>query len=213
MSQDSSHRCPVSVAREIHDRVMQRLCGVAGALASGAPLEEDDRKRCSSELETAINDLRAVILGEPAEPSSTPSCSVVDAVTEACLEAADLRIEIVAESDAQLRPPSVALVRDFAAEAIRNAFKHGSPARVTVCVRAVAGRVLVDVQNDGVKEGEQTAGTRLGLRLLAMDGARLGHGIESGSNGAGMWLTTLSLRRSPRWGRFERDSVRFEEHA
>jgi signal transduction histidine kinase len=203
----SAHRCPVSIAREIHDRVMQRLCGVASALASDAPLGPDDRERCSTELEMAIADLRAVILGEPTQPSAAAGGSVVDAVAVACREARDPRVDLTAEGDAQLEPQSAALVRDFVAEAIRNAFKHADPTRVNVSVRAPGERVLVDVHNDGVTGGDRGAGTRLGLRLLAMDGARLGYGIEAGPNGAGLWLTTLTLGMPQSERRFARGRV------
>ena len=49
----------LGLAREIHERVLQRLFGVSLALGAEQPLDAAERERCRSELQEAIGDLRA----------------------------------------------------------------------------------------------------------------------------------------------------------
>src|SRR5436305_11672603 len=48
----------LDLAREIHERVMQRLFGVSLALSAETPLDHAERERCRIEMQGAIGDLR-----------------------------------------------------------------------------------------------------------------------------------------------------------
>src|SRR4051795_7519410 len=53
----------IDLAREVHERVTQRLFGVSMALGSDRPLAEDDRERCVAEIEAALGELRDALIG------------------------------------------------------------------------------------------------------------------------------------------------------
>src|SRR4029077_15139639 len=48
----------LDLAREVHERVLQRLFGVSLALSSEQPLEAPERERCLVEMQEALADLR-----------------------------------------------------------------------------------------------------------------------------------------------------------
>src|SRR5262245_18294176 len=53
----------IELARDVHERVTQRLFGVSMALGSGRPLADNDRERCLSEIEASLGDLREALMG------------------------------------------------------------------------------------------------------------------------------------------------------
>ena len=53
----------IDLAREVHERVTQRLFGVSLALGSDRPLADEDRERCAAEIEAALGDLREALIG------------------------------------------------------------------------------------------------------------------------------------------------------
>src|SRR3954463_11615695 len=57
----------IDLAREIHERVVQRLFGVSLVLGSEHGLSEEARRRCASEMQAALTDLRDA-LGRPLAP-------------------------------------------------------------------------------------------------------------------------------------------------
>ena len=59
----------LELAREIHERVMQRLFGVSLALSAEKPLDRDERDRCLDEMQEALSDLRSA-LERPLAPVS-----------------------------------------------------------------------------------------------------------------------------------------------
>jgi signal transduction histidine kinase len=68
----------IDLARDIHDRVVQRLFGVSMALSPAGPLAEAARERCADEVQIALTDLRAAVQrplgrGRPGR-RSPPSC-------------------------------------------------------------------------------------------------------------------------------------------
>ena len=64
----------IDLARELHERVVQRLFGVSLVLGSEHALSEEARQRCASEMHAALADLRDA-LSRPLAPSdvSTPA--------------------------------------------------------------------------------------------------------------------------------------------
>src|SRR5215211_1917418 len=48
----------IDLAREIHERVVQRLFGVSLVLGSEGQLSDDARRRCADEMQAALKDLR-----------------------------------------------------------------------------------------------------------------------------------------------------------
>src|SRR5207248_6423560 len=65
----------LGLAREIHERVLQRLFGVSLALSAEQPLDRAGRERCRVEMQEAIGDLRRALerplAPVPAETATT----------------------------------------------------------------------------------------------------------------------------------------------
>src|SRR5437764_8024979 len=51
----------IDLAREIHERVLQRLFGVSLALMAATPLGDEERERCRVEMQEALGDLRRAL--------------------------------------------------------------------------------------------------------------------------------------------------------
>ncbi len=51
----------IELAREIHERVMQRLFGVSLALSAERSFDDQERERCRVEMQEALNDLRRAL--------------------------------------------------------------------------------------------------------------------------------------------------------
>src|SRR5438105_1866999 len=51
----------IDLARDLHERVVQRLFGVSMALSPPGALDADARERCAEEIQTALGDLRAAL--------------------------------------------------------------------------------------------------------------------------------------------------------
>ena len=51
----------LDLAREVHERVLQRLFGVSLALSAEQPLERAERERCRAEMQEALADLRRAL--------------------------------------------------------------------------------------------------------------------------------------------------------
>ena len=58
----------IDLAREIHERVVQRLFGISLALGSEHGLSEEARRRCADEMQAALEDLRDA-LSRPLAPA------------------------------------------------------------------------------------------------------------------------------------------------
>ena len=67
----------IDLAREVHERVTQRLFGVSLALGSDRPLADEDRERCAAEIEAALGDLREALIG-------SAGSSLMELPTAAC---------------------------------------------------------------------------------------------------------------------------------
>ena len=53
----------IDLAREIHERVVQRLFGISLALGSEQGLSDEARRRCADEMQAALGDLRDALCG------------------------------------------------------------------------------------------------------------------------------------------------------
>ena len=66
----------IDLARDIHERVVQRLFGVSMALSPPGPLEDVSRERCADEVQIALTDLRSALqrpLGRTPRPPARRS--------------------------------------------------------------------------------------------------------------------------------------------
>jgi signal transduction histidine kinase len=182
----------IDLAREIHERVMQRLFGVSLALSSAQELSDEQRLRCAHEIRTALSDLRTAI-SRPLAPGGPPSAGTLRGELER-LGRHYKELPLVVDWDLdesvpeELEPLALAVL----AEALRNADKHARPTRVEVRVSRVDGTLTLDVRNDGVLEQSgPRRGAGMGLRLAAFEALQRGGVVEFGQLDDGDWRTRL----------------------
>jgi signal transduction histidine kinase len=180
----------IDLARDIHDRVIQRLFGVS--LALSAPLDDEARARCANEVQTALADLRTALqrpLGRPARATGTTLAAELQRLS---VEHADLNLHIetpVPEVPEALEP----LAQSVLAEAVRNVHKHAAAQEVAVRVRCENNVFVLEVSNDGVSGTRQPGPPGMGLRLAALEAIHVGGVVEFGERADGRWQVRLAV--------------------
>jgi signal transduction histidine kinase len=174
----------IDLAREIHERVVQRLFGVSLVLGSEGPLSEEARRRCADEMQAALKDLRDA-LGRPlAPPSLDTGATLRDELARLGRHYKDLPLELDWEEGVEVPDDVEPLAQSVLAEALRNADKHADPSSVRVHVGQVDGIFVLEVRNDGAGRAPRgTRGTGMGLRLAAVEALGRGALVEFGPEG------------------------------
>lgn len=184
----------IELARDLHERVVQRLVGVSLALGSEADLDGALRARCGSELGRALEDLRLAL----ARPLAPPSRAIGEPALRAQL---DRLASSSQEPPLQLRwaarvdlPPAVErLVLSVLTEALHNARKHARPSEVTVSAGETGAALELVVENDGVSGRAVASGGGLGLRLARYEALEQGGMVEYGREGDDRWRVRLVI--------------------
>jgi signal transduction histidine kinase len=169
--------------RDLHDGAQQRLLSLGLALqlvraqlgpdangASGTLAEAD------GELRAALDELRELARGiHPAVLTEQG----LGAALRSLAERSPVPVTIVNVPDERLTAPAEAAAYFLVSETLTNAAKHANASSVRVSVAHVDGRVLVDIDDDGVGGADPARGSGLrGLadRVVALDGEL---GVES----------------------------------
>jgi signal transduction histidine kinase len=173
----------IELAREVHERVTQRLFGVSLALGSDRPLADEDRERSASEIKAALGDLREALIGSSAG-------SVLDLDEGSLRSELDrlgrqykrLPLEVEWSEGAAVPDGLEPLAVSVLNEALRNAEKHAEPSEVKVTIEAPNGAFILEVRNDGLRPGEADSGdgSRMGLRLASYEALQRGGMLEYG---------------------------------
>jgi signal transduction histidine kinase len=187
----------IELARDVHERVTQRLFGVSMALGSDRPLADADRERCVAEIEGALGDLREALIGS----GGGSLLELADGGLRAELERLGRqykRLPLLLDWPEQVEVPSrlEPLAVSVLNEALRNAEKHADPSAVWVSVDIVDGAFALEVRNDGLRpHGERKhGGSRMGLRLASYEALQRGGMLEYGEEGD-QWRICLVLPR------------------
>jgi signal transduction histidine kinase len=180
----------IDLARELHERVVQRIFGVSMALSTEGALEDAARQRCADELQVVLRDLRSVLqrpLGRTPKATGTTLAAELRHMVEQRVDF-DLRVDgPVPDVPPALEP----LVQSVLAEAVRNARKHASARLLVVRVRRADGLLVIDVENDGVREGRHPRLPGAGLRIAALEAMQAGGVLEFGERHPGTWQVRL----------------------
>jgi signal transduction histidine kinase len=172
----------IDLAREIHERVVQRLFGVSLVLGSEHGLSEEARRRCADEMQEALKDLRDA-LGRPLAPGSLDTGATLrEELARLGRHYKNLPLELDWEEGVEVPEDVEPLAQSVLAEALRNADKHARPTSVQVRVGRADGAFLLEVRNDGARS--DTRGTGMGLRLAAVEALGRGALVEFGPEGA-----------------------------
>jgi signal transduction histidine kinase len=178
----------IDLAREIHERVVQRLFGVSLVLGSEHQLSEEARRRCADEMHEALKDLRDA-LGRPLAPRALDTGATLrEELDRLGRHYKDLRLELDWEEGVDVPEGIEPLAQSVLAEGLRNADKHARPSTVRVGVSRADGTFVLEVRNDGVRG--DTRGAGMGLRLAAVEALGRGALLEFGPEG-GDWRIRL----------------------
>src|SRR5581483_9605748 len=123
----------LDLAREIHERVMQRLFGVSLALSAASPLENAERERIRVEMQEALSDLRRA-LERPLAPLPQETGTTLAAELDRLRGAPGAPVEILWPAEVTVPAGLEPLAQSVLAEAMRNIGKHAQPSRVEVAV-------------------------------------------------------------------------------
>ncbi|MBV8953197.1 MAG: GAF domain-containing protein [Solirubrobacterales bacterium] len=179
----------LELAREIHERVMQRLFGVSLALSAEAPLGLAERERCRVEMQQALSDLRRA-LERPLAPLPPETGTTLADELDRLASAAGVPVKLNWPEDVAVPLDLEPLTQSVLSEAMRNVAKHADPSSIEVSVGRDAETFTLEVQNDGVRAG--AGGSGMGLRLTAFEVLQQGGVLEFGPAGDGSgWRVRL----------------------
>jgi signal transduction histidine kinase len=178
----------LELAREIHERVMQRLFGVSLALSAEKPLDREERDRCRVEMQDALSDLRSA-LERPLAPVSNDTGTTLAAEVARLVQAPGPPVRVTWPDDVQVPAQVEPLAQSVLAEALRNIAKHAHPSVVQVAVGVDDDTFSLEVRNDGVSPGARGAG--MGLRLAAFEALQHGGVVDFGAPEEGSWRVRL----------------------
>ena len=189
----------IDLAREIHERVVQRLFGVSLVLGIEHDLDDAARQRCIDEMQAALADLRDALARPLAPPSVDTGATLREELARLGRHYKDLPLELDWDEDAEVPAELEPLAQSVLAEALRNADKHAQPSCVRVYVGCQDGTFALEVRNDGARPGSR--GTGMGLRLAAVEALQRGGFVEFGLDGESEWRVRLVLPAGDDQGR------------
>jgi signal transduction histidine kinase len=189
----------IDLARDVHERVTQRLFGVSLALGADRPLAGEDRERCAAEIEGALADLSEALIGSAGSSAMELQEGGLRSELERLgrqYKRLPLQVEWAedVEVPASLEPLAVSVLN----EALRNAEKHAEPNEVRVSIDDPDGVFRLEVRNDGLDpdgEGNRVTGSRMGLRLASYEALQRGGMLEYGRE-EDRWRVRLVLPSS-----------------
>ncbi|MFE4519864.1 GAF domain-containing protein [Kitasatospora sp. NPDC056783] len=168
------------IARDLHDLAIQRLFATGMTLQSAGRLIESEAAadrvaRAVADLDETIKIIRSTIFGLRAH--SEPDRGLRARATRVVTDAQGTlgfppRLSMEGLLDTDVPQELAGHVVAVLAEALSNAARHAKASRVEVTLRALAGRVVLTVTDDGV--GVPEGGRRSGLRNLAERADRVG---------------------------------------
>jgi signal transduction histidine kinase len=178
----------LELAREIHERVMQRLFGVSLALSAEKPLDSEERERCRVEMQEALSDLRRA-LERPLAPVPQETGTTLAAELRRAAAGSGPALEVQWSDGVTIPTDIEPLAQSILAEALRNIAKHAAATRIQVRVDRDADTFTLEVRNDGV--GPRARGTGMGLRLATFEALQHGGVVEFGAPEPSRWRIRL----------------------
>ncbi len=186
----------IDLARDLHERVVQRIFGVSMALSPPGALEDAARQRCADELHVALSDLRSALQRPLRQTPKATGTTLSVELERLAQQRVDFDLHVdgpVPDVPAALEP----LVQSVLAEAVRNVRKHAHARSLLVRVRRADGVLVLEVENDGVGEGRHLGLPGAGLRIAALEALQAGGLLEFGQRGPGTWQVRLAVPEAP----------------
>jgi signal transduction histidine kinase len=182
----------LDLAREIHERVVQRLFGVSLVLGSEHELSLEERQRCTEEMKAALADLRGALARPLAPPILDTGATLREELERLGRHYKELPLEVDWQPGTEVPEELEPLAQSVLAEALRNADKHARPTRVRVRVGSADGTFMLETRNDGVQAVPRAGrGAGMGLRLAAVEALSRGGVVEFGPEKEDEWRVRL----------------------
>ena len=182
----------LDLAREIHERVVQRLFGVSLVLGSERELTREERKRCTEEMKAALTDLRGAVSRPLAPAILDTGATLREELERLGRHYKELPLTVDWEPGVEVPEDLEPLAQSVLAEALRNADKHARASSVRVHVGRADGTLVLETRNDGVKAAKGTGrGAGMGLRLAAVEALGRGGVVEFGPEPDDHWRVRL----------------------
>lgn len=198
--ENAEARSRLTLARDLHDSVVQFLAGAAFRLEAMKRSKEFGR-----DLEPELNELKQLMLQEQRELRSFitslrsgPMAAFSDlskdleALAERLARQWDVSCELVVEPAAMTIPTRLRLdALQMMREAVANAVRHASATTVTVKLAAVPDELRLEFINDGAKFRKR--GGRLEMPSSLQERVHLAGGVLAMSRGMGVTKLSISL--------------------
>jgi signal transduction histidine kinase len=181
----------IDLAREVHERVMQRLFGVSLVLGAERDLDAAERGRAADEIAAAVADLRSAMARPVDARTRSTGAGLREELERLTRHYEETPLNVDWSEGAEVPASLEPLAQSVLAEALRNAHKHATPTRVDVMVGRAEGTFTLEVRNDGASETVRGPGSGMGLRLAALDALQRGGVVEFGRVGDGEWRVRL----------------------
>jgi signal transduction histidine kinase len=189
----------LDLAREMHERVMQRLFGVSLALSAGELLSTEEQERCRVEMVEALADLRRA-LERPLAPLPRETGTTLATELERLAGAPGPPVRVSWPAGLVVPPDLEPLAQSVLAEALRNVHKHARASSVDVTLARDEDTFTLEVRNDGLREtvaGRAPGAGGMGLRLAGFEALQVGGMVEFGPAGDGVWRMRLVVPVEP----------------
>jgi signal transduction histidine kinase len=190
------------LALDLHDAVSQKLFGLVYSAEAAATLLDRDTAEAREQLgrlqrlaQEALDELRALIFElRPPDLERDGLCGALRKHVELLRRQQPVPIGLDVDQDVPRHAHRDGEVLRIAQEALQNALRHGAATRISVRLRALDGRLRLEVEDDGIgfdPDAGDLRSTRLGLTSMEERAERLGGRLDIRSSaGAG---TTIRL--------------------
>ena len=199
------------IAKDLHDGIIQSIYAVGLSLEDMPDLMDDDRAEARARVDRAIDalhvtirDIRNFIMG--LRPELLDQRDLVGSL-QALAE--EVRLNSMVEVETAIDPTAAAALAEDARapvfhitrEALSNVARHSHATRASVVLRAEAGSIRLEINDNGVgfEAGEERAPTHQGLANMAGRAARHGGrlSIESAAGAGTRIIVTLDGANGP----------------
>jgi len=183
----------MSLTREIHERVIQRLFGLLLVLGADRELSKEEAALCHDEIREVLRELRSSLGGAPAGPRHRGESTLREILDRA--DASRDEVTVSWTEGTQVPSELEPLAQSVALEALRNAEKHAEASSVQVMVDADADAFVLEIVNDGVRTANRSTG--LGLRLATIEALEHSGIVEFGPLAPDRWHVRLVVPPPP----------------
>jgi signal transduction histidine kinase len=184
----------LDLARELHERVVQRLFGVSLALGSEHPLSRAERERCADEIRQALGDMREAVSRTLSPPALDTGATLREELERLGRHYRQLPLRVHWEEGAEVPDGLEPLTQAVLAEALRNCEKHAQPSWVEVRIKTEREAFVLELRNDGARRSTNgRSESRMGLRLAALEAIQNGGMVEFGPVDEDEWRVRLVL--------------------